>query len=374
MIGKNRLGFRLVIAALGALALASCSAESTPESAASLPEGVAAVAAAVATDPVSEDPDDPAIWVHPSLPEQSLILGTNKVAAPGGALVVFGLDGKIRQTIDGIDRPNNVDVEYGLMLGGKAVDVAVLTERLQHRLRVFRIAPDGSGLTEISSEGGLNVFEGEMGESAEAMGIALYRRPRDGVIFAVVGRKIGPANGYLWQYRLEDDGGGKVKATKVREFGEYSGRNEIEAIAVDDALGYVYYADEGFGVRKWAADPDDPDAGRELAHFGTEGFRGDQEGIAIYSRDDGTGYIVCTDQLDGNSEYHLFAREGKPGQPHDHSDAIKVVAGGADSTDGIEVTSAALGPRFPHGILVAMNSGPRNFLVFDWKDVAAFGN
>jgi 3-phytase len=341
---------------------------------ASLPEGVAEITAALATEQVGDDPDDPAIWVHPTLPEQSLILGTNKVAAPGGALVVFGLDGRIRQTIDGIDRPNNVDVEYGLTVGGESVDIAVVTERLQHRLRVFRIAPDGSGLTDISSQGGVNVFEGETGENAEPMGIALYKRSADGAIYAVVGRKSGPVSGYLWQYRLEDDGTGKVKATKVREFGTYSGINEIEALAVDDSLGYVYYADEGYGIRKWTADPENPDAGRELAQFGVEGFRGDHEGIAIYARSDGTGYIVCADQIDGSSEYHLFPREGKPGRPHDHSETIKVVAGGADSTDGLEATSVALGPKFPHGILVAMNSGQRNFLIFDWGDIARAGN
>ena len=174
----------------------------------------------LATEPVSKDPDDPAIWVHPSDPARSLILGTNKTPAPTGALVVFGLDGKIRQTIDGIDRPNNVDVEYGLKLKGKPTDIAVLTERLQKRLRVFAIAPDGSGLKDLGAQG-LPVFAGQSGEQAAPMGVALYRRPKDGAIFAIVGRKEGPPNGYLWQYRLQDDGNGKVTARKVREFGRF---------------------------------------------------------------------------------------------------------------------------------------------------------
>ena len=110
--------------------------------------------------------------------------------------------------------------------------------------------------------------------------------------------------------------------------------------------GYVYYADEADGIHKWHADPDHPDAGRELAHFARTGFRGDREGIAIYARPDGTGYIVCTDQLEGNSEYHVYPREGAPGNPHDHSREIAVVRGGADSTDGLEISSSALGPRF----------------------------
>ena len=323
----------------------------------------------LATDAVSKDPDDPAIWVHRGAPNRSLILGTNKTPAPDGALLVFGLDGKIRQTISGIDRPNNVDVEYGLKLQGKPTDIAVLTERLQKRLRVFAIAADGSGLKDLSAQG-LPVFAGQAGEQAAPMGIALYRRPKDGAIFAIVGRKDGPQNGYLWQYRIQDDGSGKVKAQKIREFGQFSGTGEIEAIAVDDELGYVYYADEGNGIHKWHADPDHPEAARELAHFGREGFRGDREGIGLYTLKGGRGYIVCTDQLTGNSEYHVYRREGEPNSPHDHSAVIKVLRGGADSTDGIEISSASLGRQFPNGLMVAMNSGGRNFLIFNWEDIA----
>jgi len=173
---------------------------------------------------------------------------------------------------------------------------------------------------------------------------------------------------------LEDDGSGKVKAVQVRRFGNFSGAKEIEAVAVDDALGYVYYGDEGSGIHKWHADPDHPDAGRELAHFGLTQFAGDREGIAIYARPDGTGYVICTDQLDGNTHYHIYKRAGGAAGPHDHSQLLKCVRGGADSTDGIEVTATPLGARFPSGLLVAMNSGPRNFLLFRWEDVRDSGS
>ncbi len=332
------------------------------------------VSAALATATVTDDPDDPAIWVHPSDPARSLIVGTNKVKAPTGALVVFGLDGKIRQTIAELERPNNVDIEYGLTLAGQRADIAVTTERLKHRLRIFRIPRDGGLLTDVSSGGGAPVCAGETGERAEPMGVALYRRPRDGAIFAIVSPKTGPNQGYLWQYRLEDDGAGRVKATQVRRFGTFSGLKEIEAVAVDDALGYVYYADEGNGIHKWHADPDHPEAGRELAHFGKTEFAGDHEGIAVYARPDGTGYIVCTDQIEGNSHYHLYPREGGSSKPHDHAQMIKCVRGGADATDGLEITSAALGPQFPNGLMVAMNSKARNFLIYRWGDIANTGS
>jgi 3-phytase len=325
------------------------------------------------TDQVPDDPDDPAIWVHPSDPRRSLILGTNKVKAPSGALVVFGLDGKIRQTMAGLDRPNNVDVEYGFTMDGQSMDIAVATERLQNQLRIFQIAADGGGLIDISSPGNTRVFADRSGEEAAPMGVSLYRRPRDGAIFAVVAPKTGPHTGYLGQYRLEGDGQGRVKAVFVRYFGRFSGVNEIEAVAVDDSLGYLYYADEGDGIHKYRADPEDSAAAEELAHFGQSGFRADREGIAIYARENGTGYVVCTDQIAGNSEYHIYRREGEPGRPHDHMRELKIMRGGADSTDGIEFTSRPLGPKWPAGLMVSMNSSGRNFLLYRWEEVATAG-
>ena len=208
------------------------------------------------------------------------------------------------------------------------------------------------------------------------MGVSLFRRKRDGAVFAIVAPKEGPRDGYLWQYLLSDDGHGRVAATFVRRFGTFSAttvrdENEIEAVAVDDELGYVYYADEADGIHKWHADPDRPDAGRELAHFGKNGFRGDREGIAIYASANGTGYIVCTDQLDQDSEYHVYAREGSSANPHDHSREIAVLRGGADATDGLEISSRALGPNLPRGVMIAMNSSAKNFLIFPWQDLSA---
>ena len=331
------------------------------------------IEAEYSTASLSNDPDDPAVWVHPTDPSGSLILGTMKVAAPAGAVVAFGMDGQIRQVISGIDRPNNIDVEYGLQLGGKRFDIAVVTERLARQLRIFRIEPTDGRLVDI---GAVPVLQGQPGEAGAPMGIALYRRPRDGATFAIVAPKEGPRQGYLWQYRLADGGAGRVGATLVRRLGNFSAtsirdENEIEAVAVDDALGYLYYSDEADGIHKWHADPDHADAARELAHFARTGFRGDREGIAIYALPDGTGYIVVTDQIDEDSEYHLYPREGAAGNPHDHSREIAVLRGGADATDGIEISSRPLGPGLPSGVLVAMNSGPRNFLVFRWQDIAA---
>jgi len=358
------LPFRLLAVSAGLLAagcVRGCGVER--------PQPETVIPVAIATDAVSEDADDPAIWINHSQPDASLILGTNKADSPGGALVVFGLDGRMRQRVAGLDRPNNVDVEYGLSLGGGPVDVAVVTERNRRRLRVFVIPPEGTPLVDISSPGGTSVFGGEEGERAAPMGIGLYKRPRDHAVFAVVSRKAGGPRGYLWQYRLEDDGNGRVRAIKVRELGTTAIGAEVEAVAVDDANGLVYYAEENRGIHKWHADPAAPGADHELALFGRRGFQGDREGLALYSPAQGGSFLVACDQIKGHSHYLAYARERAQDPPETAPTLVTTVEGGADDTDGIDATAEPLGSAFPHGMLVAMNSSGRNFFIYRWEDL-----
>jgi 3-phytase len=311
----------------------------------------------VITEPTKHDTDDPALWIHPTDRLKSLVVGTDKNT--DGALYVYDLDGKIVKRVDGLKRPNNVDIVYGLKLGGKTVDIAVTTEREMQRLRIFTL-PEMTP----ADKGNLTVFNGDA--TRAPMGIALYKRPRDGAVFAIVGGKSGPSDGYLAQYRLGDDGAGNVIISPVRQFGRYSGKSEIEAIAVDAELGYIYYSDEGFGVRKYLADPEAPDASRELAAFGTSGFQADHEGISIYKIKDGTGYILVSDQQ--ANRFQIYKREGEPGRPHDHQ-LIKTVPVSTLESDGSEVTSLSLGPKFPNGMFVAMSEG-RVFHYYSWDQIA----
>jgi myo-inositol-hexaphosphate 3-phosphohydrolase len=210
--------------------------------------------------------------------------------------------------------------------------------------------------------GGIEVFSGE--EDKAPMGIAMDKRPSDGNLYAIVGRKDGPEDGtYLWQYLLESDEAGKITATKVREFGRYSGEKEIEAIAVDAELGYVYYSDETVGVRKYFADPDSSNA--ELAIFATSGFERDHEGISIYKQHGGTGYILVSDQQ--ANKFHLFSREGTKEDPHNHLQ-VKTIDGSTINSDGNEVTAVSLNENFPKGLFVAM-SDDKTFHFYSWKDI-----
>lgn len=318
-----------------------------------------AIKPAVITEAVNYDSDDPAIWINKENPSKSLVIGTDKDL--DGALFVFDLDGKIikDKVVRGLKRPNNVDIAYGLMLNGKPTDIAVTTERFTHKLRIFSL-PDMQAL----DNGGLDMFIGENETNyRDLMGIALYTS-KEGKIYAIVGRKNGPKEGYLWQYLLSDNGHGQVKADLVRKFGNYSGKKEIEAIAVDNELGYVYYSDEQMGVKQYHADPEK--GNKQLALFGTAGFSSDHEGISIYKLTDTTGYILVSDQ--GANRFQIFSREGTSKNPYEHK-YLKTVPVTATQSDGSDVVNVPLNDTFKHGLFVVM-SDDKTFHYYRWEDIA----
>jgi len=348
------IDMRLIVVLITLILAASCGQNQSSES-----RNLTELEPLYVTEKVSYDSDDPAIWVHLENPAKSLILGTDKKENGQGGLFVFNLEGKIDTSLVGFDRPNNVDVEYGLISPSDTFDIAVLTERQQAKIRVVRL-PD----MKIIDNGGIPVFEDD--DHNRVMGVALYKRPSDNAVFAIVSRKENPGNDndYLYQYRLSADSTGMVSGKLVRKFGHFSGVSEIEAIAVDDELGYVYYADEGHAIRKYYADPNQNN--NELASFGLEGFVDDREGISIYKTGQGKGYILVSDQE--AQEFHIFPREGTESNPHKHP-LLKVIKVQAASSDGSEVTHIALNEDFPNGIFVAMSDN-KTFEIYPWEVIA----
>ncbi|WP_343640407.1 phytase [Chryseobacterium sp.] len=298
----------------------------------------------VITETVIHDTDDPAIWINSQDPSKSIIIGTDKDT--DGGLYAFDLNGKIIHKVLGLKRPNNVDLEYGFILNGKKTDIAAVTERETNKVKLY-------SLPELKEVGEVSVFEGETERGP--MGVSMYKNPQTEEIFVIVGRKSGPADGYLWQYKLTEKNG-SITGEVVRKFGKYSGLKEIESIAVDDEMGYIYYSDEQFGVHKYYADPEK--GNEELAVFGKGDFKSDVEGISIYPTDKGKGYILVSNQQ--NDTFNVYLREDQS------KGRIAEIPVSTLESDGSEVTHVNLGPKFPKGVFVAMSNG-RVFHYYDWR-------
>lgn len=305
------------------------------------------------TEKTPHDTDDPAIWVNKENPEESLVFGTDKDEINGG-VYAFDLDGKIiaEKSITGLKYPNNVDVAYDFRLNDSTTtDILMFTEREANKIRLFSI-PNMEAL----DDGGYLVFEDETDSNLRRpMGIAIYTDSKNQKTYAFVSRKIGPKTDYLYQYQIISDSSG-VKAKLSRKLGNFSGNKEIEAIAVDNDLGYVYYADEMECIHKYYADP--LKGNDEISCFGRENFKRDIEGIAIAKYDDGSGFIIVSDQQ--SHTFQVFDRKTNA--------FIKTVYLGTKETDGCDVTTMSLGNQFPNGLFVSMND-ERDFFFHDLRSL-----
>lgn len=307
------------------------------------------IAPNVITERTINDTDDPAIWINPADSSKSIVFGTDKES--NGAIYAFDLEGKIIEdkSLKNMKRPNNVDVAYGLKLNDSTrVDILVFTEREKSQIRVFSVPH-----MEPLDGGGILVFTEETDPELKLpMGVSLYRSPKDSTIYAIVGRKTGPLDNYLEQYKLSAGNRGNVKAELVRKFGKFSGKKEIEAIAVDHELGFIYYSDEQHCIRKYYAEPTMGNA--EISCFGMDYFKSDIEGIAIARYDNGEGYLIVSDQQKG--QFNIFSRTT--------NQFIKAVNLSTRETDGCEVVTVPLNSTFKNGLFVAMND-ERNFYLYD---------
>lgn len=305
----------------------------------------------VITEQTAHDSDDPAIWVNSEDSSKSIVFGTDKNT--NGAIYAFNLEGKIikEKSIFNIQRPNNVDVSYNFQLNDStSIDLLVFTEREKQQVRLFSV-PDMKPI----DNGGFKVFEDEQNVDFKLpMGIAFYKSAIDNKTYIIVSRKTGPTQNYLYQYEIIFNQ--KFNLKLVRKFGEFSGKKEIEAIAVDNELGFIYYSDEQHCIRKYYAEPSK--GSKEISCFGSDKFKSDIEGIAISKTDSKNGHLIVSDQQRGT--FNIFDRQS--------NNFIKSVNLSTIKTDGCDVTTTPLGNKFPNGLFVAMNE-EKNFFFYNLENI-----
>jgi myo-inositol-hexaphosphate 3-phosphohydrolase len=306
------------------------------------------------------DVDDPAIWVHPTDPALSLVIGALKE----GGLDVYDLDGQVMQSIspEG-SRFNNVDLLYGFMLNGQPTDIAVATDRYKDLLAIFKINPETRQLEDVTDPQGKLLFtpEGQASdEETTAYGIALYRDTASGKTYAFVNRR---ATGDVAQFELTDNDG-KIGWSPVRTFtlptpeGEEADAAQTEGMVVDQEADMLYIGQEDVGVWKISAKPDggsDATLIHAVAPTG-EHLQADVEGLTIYYGPDGAGYLLVSSQ--GDNTFAVFDRQNDNAYIGSFQIAAEGEVDGADGvqeSDGAMVVNVPLGPRFPNGLLVVQD-------------------
>ena len=304
------------------------------------------VAAAVETEPVNtggDSADDATLWVNPSDPAQSLVIGTNKK----GGLAVYDLTGKeIQSVADG--EMNNVDNRDTLVTA---------SNRSSNSIAIYRINAQTRRLE--------NVAANEI-KTIEAYGSCMYKSSKTGKLYYIVTSK----HGVVEQYELFDTGKG-VSAKRVRQIKVGS---QLEGCVADDELGYLYVGEEDVGIWKYSAEPDAEAKRKEVDRARPGGsLVADVEGLTIAYGSDGNGYLIASSQ--GNSTFAIYRREGD----NTYVKSFRIVAGNTvdnvTETDGIHVTTSNLGSQFPNGVFIAQDGaddkGKQNFKLVPWQLIVA---
>ena len=322
------------------------------------------------------DADDPAIWVDPARPGESIVVGTLK----NGGLTAVDLRGRELQHIDTPPggRFNNVDV-----IGR----YAVVSDRGLDRIRVYRIDPRADQvLTEVTVADPPLVFsasEEEVGDQHTAYGLTTWS---DGGPWVVVSRRNETRLG-LFRLVVTPEGVTYRRAAVLdlpAEFAVGGGtwtpclepgeRPQVEGMVVDREDDVLYAAQEdvgiwrvplsrkGFGkpvlvdrVREYGQPaaydeeteectptaPAPPEAGTHLS--------ADAEGLTIAYGPRRT--LLASSQGDSTFARYAITRDGLR-----YTSGFEVADGPAtdsvEHSDGAAVVTTPLGRAYPNGLLV----------------------
>jgi len=292
--------------------------------------------------------DDPAIWINHANPNKSLVYGTDKKHG----LNVYTLEGKLIHEL-AVGRVNNVDIRYNVKLGNKIVDLAAASNRTTKSISLFAIdktTGEPTFLNDITTD------------LADPYGLCMSVKAQQISVW------INDTDGLFQRYELNLDAytvsGQKVLAKKTME---WTVPSQPEGCVVDDETQRLFYGEEATGVWLKQIDSNEPDT--FIAGI-VPTLAADIEGMGLYKLD-GKNYLIVSSQ--GNNRYAVYAVDNNNLflGAFDIATNWQAMVDGVSETDGLAVTSTALGKQLPNGLLVVqdgrnvMPKAPQNFKLVD---------
>ncbi len=359
------------------------------------------------------DPDDPAIWIHPHNRKKSLIITTLKE----GGMDVYDLQGQLIQHITPKPVPgiaknparfNNVDIVFGMRLHHRFQDVAVVSDRYNDMIRFFaiskkRLRQGKDPLYEITARSQPTIFNNNPEQVAEGdfttYGLGVSQpKGRRGKVFAYVSQN---DTNRLAKLALKIMQGGRIgyKMIAKHDLPEFfklpdgsiwdaaqdddNEKSHVEGIVVDDKNGMVYFGQEQVGIwkgpikrtfkslvlfdkvnefgvpylRTWNEEEEEYDIEilwDQDKDYGSDYLSEDVEGLAMYDAGHGEGYLIASSQ--GSNQFVVYDRKS-----NDYIGNFSITAnedGDVDSvqeSDGAAVTHLNLGGEFKTGLLVVQD-------------------
>lgn len=306
-----------------------------------------AVTADVETKPVThagDAADDPAIWVNPVSPENSLVIGTDKK----GALESYNLNGALVQSLS-IGRVNNVDIGYavnipshtnkgddaGIINGTR--DIAVASNRTNNSLSVLSVSSEGT----LAHLGDVNTTLNDI------YGMCLF--VTKGVAHVLANDTSGRYERHILSFNKDH----RVSGTLVQSF---SLPSQPEGCVIDGNKKVAYLGEEGAGI--WALDVSTHTAQPEFLVPISAPVEADIEGLALFKVDN-VQYLIASSQ--GNNAYAVYRTSQTETPKLEYIGLIQIEANfstgidGVSETDGLEASNANLGGIFSEGLWVVQD-------------------
>ncbi len=231
--------------------------------------------------------DDMAVWVHPTRPEKSIIVGSNKK----GGVVVFDLEGK-ELAFYPTGRINNIDVTYSFQLGKQKIDLVGCTNRSEQSVNLYQVMPDGT-LKDIAARKLLV----DTILVKDVYGFCFYKSQKHYLF-------LNGKNGMVQQFELIATDTNTIDLKLARQF---SFQSQTEGMVADEFFKVLYIGEEDKGIWRISAEPDSGNQPELVAQSGEENpkIRFDVEGLALYINKE-FGYLLARSQ--GNFTYAVFDR------------------------------------------------------------------
>ncbi len=304
--------------------------------------------------------DGVAIWLHPTDPTQSIIIG----ADPRKGLGTFNLDGSLIELINfGFSGAGEVDVRYNFPLGGNSVSLIASAHDKKNVMRFFTVDKETRLLKEITGN--------KINLGINAYGSCLYHSKKTNKFYSFITSR----EGLIEQWEIFDNGNGKVDGKLVRQLNAMPEPNDtisprVEACVTDDAFARFYVCQEKEClIWKYGAEPEDGST-RKLVDNAKIVDDDNVEGIAIYHIGQKEGYLIAS--IQGSWKYKVYDRSDN--KYLGVFDIMKADSSGiVEAHDCIEVTNINLGSEFPKGLMVTQNSNNAcgaHWQLVPWQSIA----
>lgn len=273
--------------------------------------------------------DDTTVWIHPTKPEKSLIVGTDKK----WGLIAYDLNGK-KTSEAKLGNINNIDSRQDFLVNGQKIQILAGSERSKEVIDFYTI--DASNKISIITSLKLKF---------EPYGVCIGHTPGTSDLQIVIPTK----SGLVDHWSLKNNPATKL-SFEFKHVASYTFSSVTEGCVIDDKTGTLYVAEEGKGL--WKLEFTNPSARILIDKVGSSGnLVSDVEGIAIYDRPDVDPLLLVSSQ--GNNSFHVYKLA-----TNQHVGSFTLVDGtvdGVNDTDGIDIMSMPINAKFPMGFFIAQD-------------------